>query len=196
MKPWTIAFSFSKFTSIQQQTVQNILSTHILFHTSSQDFWHKTDWILGSQFGARVTVSLEINQQKMKLYVLRFNMNIWTYIHMNIISFISTMTFCFNIPVFCHILDRCTSIVLNWCMFVIGIKFWKINQYMFSIHFYFTPVRPCLCVPWIYIMQFFIYLAAELFTQELFVWYDMHTYVLSSSISLIPLHTCKNLAAI
>lgn len=125
----------------------------------------------------------------MKLYVVRFNMNIWAYIHMNIMSFISTMTFCFNIPVFCYILDRCTSIVLNWCMFVIGIKFWKINQYMLTIHFYFTPLRPRLCVPWIYIMQCFIYLAAGLFTQELFVWYDMHTYVLSSSLSLSFLYT-------
>lgn len=83
---------------------------------------------------------------------------------MNIMSFIWTMPFCFNIPVFRHIFDRCTSIVLNWCMFVIGIKFWKINWFVLTVHFYFIPVRPYLCVPWMYMIQFFIYLAAGLFT--------------------------------
>lgn len=69
------------------------------------------------------------------------------------------MIFYFNIPVFRHILDRCSNIVLNWCMLVIGIKFWKINRYVLTIHFYFIPERPHLCVPWIYTIQYLTYLA-------------------------------------
>jgi len=78
-------------------------------------------------------------------------------------------------------------------MFVIGIKFWK--MYVITNHFYFTPVRPRLCVPWSYMMRFFIYLAAGLFTQEFL--FDMKcTHMFSLHLSFIPVHTCKNLAGI
>ncbi len=42
-------------------------------------------------------------------------------------------------------------------------------------------MRPHLCVPLDLYDPIFIYLDAKLFTQELFVWYEMHTYVLSPS---------------
>lgn len=73
-------------------------------------------------------------------------------------------------------------------MFVIGIKFWGKNQYVITNHFYFTPVRHRLCVPWIYMIQFFIYLAAELFTQEFL--FDMKcTHMFSLHLSLSFLYT-------